>query len=353
MSQYLSDKIRVLSFVSIMLVLYIHSGFHADEIYGMPQVDFVQRLISGILGQLAVPLFFIISGFLFFLKTPNGLASIFSKMRKRVRTLLIPYLIGCTFFVVFLQIVSMLPGAGKYMNSVSSFFSMPIGELLVGTYFASASGAPFAFQLWFLRDLIIIVAFAPVLYYALKILKWWFVAILFVLSFTGFSFVNSVFWFSFGGCVAMSALALHKFQVCDKLRLAVGGVTGCVFVTFSVFELLFSELSVWRYIQIPTVLCGLAFLWIAYDFIVGHNFVLASHPMMTTACSFTFFIYLFHEPVLNVVRKLIVVAVGKASLGFMASYIFSPWIFAACAIAVGLLLRRCTPRFYSVLTGGR
>lgn len=223
MSQYLSDKIRVLSFVSIMLVLYIHSGFHADEIYGMPQVDFVQRLISGILGQLAVPLFFIISGFLFFLKTPNGLASIFSKMRKRVRTLLIPYLIGCTFFVVFLQIVSMLPGAGKYMNSVSSFFSMPIGELLVGTYFASASGAPFAFQLWFLRDLIIIVAFAPVLYYALKILKWWFVAILFVLSFTGFSFVNSVFWFSFGGCVAMSALALHKFQVCDKLRLAVGG----------------------------------------------------------------------------------------------------------------------------------
>lgn len=226
MSQYLSDKIRVLSFFSIMLVLYIHSGFHADEIYGMPQVDFVQHLISGILGQLAVPLFFIISGYLFFLRVPGGLASIISKMRKRVRTLLIPYLIGCSFFVVFLQLVSMMPGAGKYMNSVSSFFSMPFGELLVGTYFASASGVPFAFQLWFLRDLIIIVALSPVLYYGLKVLKWWFVAVLFVLSFTGLGFLNSTFWFSFGGCFATSSFVIHKIQVCDKLRLTVGGGNG-------------------------------------------------------------------------------------------------------------------------------
>ena len=109
------------------------------------------------------------------------------------------------------------------MNSVSSFFSMPIGELLVGTYFASASGAPFAFQLWFLRDLIIIVALSPVLYYGLKVLKWWFVAILLVLSFTGLGFLNSTFWFSFGGCVATSSFVIHKIQVCYKLRLAVGG----------------------------------------------------------------------------------------------------------------------------------
>lgn len=221
MSQYLSDKIRVLSFVSIILVLYIHSGFHADEIYGMPEVDFVQHLISGMLGRLAVPLFFIISGYLFFLKVPDGIASVFSKMRKRVRTLLVPYLIGCSFFVISLQLISLLPGAGKYMNSVSSFFSLPIGELLVGTYYASASGAPFAFQLWFLRDLIIIVAVSPVLYYGLKELKWWLVAILFALSFTGFSFLNSAFWFSLGGCVAMSMLVTR--EICDKLYLITGG----------------------------------------------------------------------------------------------------------------------------------
>lgn len=351
MSQYLSDKIRVLSFVSIILVLYIHSGFHADEIYGMPEVDFVQHLISGMLGRLAVPLFFIISGYLFFLKVPDGIASVFSKMRKRVRTLLVPYLIGCSFFVISLQLISLLPGAGKYMNSVSSFFSLPIGELLVGTYYASASGAPFAFQLWFLRDLIIIVAVSPVLYYGLKELKWWLVAILFALSFTGFSFLNSAFWFSLGGCVAMSMLVSR--EICDKLYLITGGVTGCVFAFASALELLSPELSLWGYLRMPIVLCGLAFLWVAYDFIAGHKFALASHPSIAAACGFTFFIYLFHEPTLNIIRKLFVAAVGRTSWGYMASYLLSPWLFAAFAIVAGLLLRRYAPRFYSVLVGGR
>lgn len=48
-SSYSSDKIRILSLVSIILVLYIHSGFHADEIEGMAWNDRVQELISGMM----------------------------------------------------------------------------------------------------------------------------------------------------------------------------------------------------------------------------------------------------------------------------------------------------------------
>lgn len=67
MTQYFSDKMRVLSLVSIILVLYIHSGFHADEIEGMILNDRVQTLVSGMMGRCAVPLFYVISGYLFFL----------------------------------------------------------------------------------------------------------------------------------------------------------------------------------------------------------------------------------------------------------------------------------------------
>lgn len=66
MTQYLSDKLRVVSLVSIILVLYIHSGFHADEIEGMMWNDNVQTLVSGMMGRCAVPLFYVISGYLFF-----------------------------------------------------------------------------------------------------------------------------------------------------------------------------------------------------------------------------------------------------------------------------------------------
>ena len=43
--------------------------------------DRVQEFISGMMGRCAVPLFYVISGYLFFLKVPDGMASIYGKMR--------------------------------------------------------------------------------------------------------------------------------------------------------------------------------------------------------------------------------------------------------------------------------
>lgn len=76
MTQYLSDKLRVLSLVSIILVLYIHSGFHADEIEGMMWNDSVQTFVSGMMGRCAVPLFYVISGYLFLSRFPLDIRSL-------------------------------------------------------------------------------------------------------------------------------------------------------------------------------------------------------------------------------------------------------------------------------------
>lgn len=64
MTQFLSDKLRALSLISILFVLYIHSGFHSDEIEGMMWNYRCQEFISGMLGRCAVPLFYVISGYL-------------------------------------------------------------------------------------------------------------------------------------------------------------------------------------------------------------------------------------------------------------------------------------------------
>lgn len=169
MNQYLSEKIKILSFIAIILVLYIHSGFHEypHEIAGMTVNIYLQEFISGILGRLAVPLFFAFSGYLFFLNTDKGIYTVFEKMRKRARTLLIPYLIACLFLPVFYLVMEVIPGTSGFINSETPFsdnLKLPLGNMLTYLYIDSGSGAPCAFHLWFLRDLIILVAVSPLLY---------------------------------------------------------------------------------------------------------------------------------------------------------------------------------------------
>ena len=43
MTKYISEKIKVLSAIAIVIVVYIHSGFHDDELVGMEQNLMIQE----------------------------------------------------------------------------------------------------------------------------------------------------------------------------------------------------------------------------------------------------------------------------------------------------------------------
>lgn len=348
MTQYLSDKLRILSLISIIFVLYIHSGFHADEIKGMLMNDRVQEFISGMMGRCAVPLFYVISGYLFFLRVPEGMKSIYGKMRKRVGTLVVPYIIGCLFFVGFGVLMAVLPGVSKYMNSsVMPLFSKPLGEILRSIFYDAGNGSPCAFQLWFLRDLILIVATSPLWYLLLKHLRWILVVTCFGLTYLHIQFIPffALFWFLFGG---------QLVQVKNKYGGASLTVfTIVVFLFLSVVQLFMPDMIDWELVKIPIIILGLISIWGIYNMVLGKDFKLSEHRWLATACQFTFFIYLFHEPTLNIVRKLIVVVLGKNELGYLTSYLISPWIFTVCAVFAGLLFRKYLPRVYNVCTGGR
>lgn len=350
MTQYLSDKLRILSLISIIFVLYIHSGFHADEIKGMLMNDRVQEFISGMMGRCAVPLFYVISGYLFFLKVPEGMKSIYGKMRKRVGTLVVPYIIGCLFFVGFGVLMAVLPGVSKYMNSsVMPLFSKPIGEILRSIFYDAGNGSPCAFQLWFLRDLILIVATSPLWYLCLKYLKWGFVAVVFVLTYFDVPHVPfySLFWFVLGG--QLNKAKIEMGGVSGRIKVAIFGL----FLIISIVQLLSPDMLEWNLLRIPIIMLGIIGIWGLYDAFVENKFCLSNHKWLGIACQFTFFIYLFHEPTLNIVRKLIVVVLGKNELGYLTSYLVSPWIFTVCTVFAGLLFRKYLPRVYDVCTGGR
>lgn len=350
-SSFLSDKIKVLSFISIILVLYIHSGFHntPNEIQSMPINNTLQDIISEGLGQCAVPLFYMISGFLFFQHIESGMSAIINKIRKRVRTLIIPYLIGCLFFPLTLIAIESIPGSEKFMNS--SFMhniNLTLSEILCSTFYKTAGGnSPWAFQLWFLRDLIILVIFSPILYYTRKFSKTITIAILFLLTYckplTSIVPIIPCFWFMFGDAILGYLNKLNSISI----------ICGVLFISSIIFQIIYPENPIILYSKIPIIILGIIFFWNCYDYLIKKTFSLEKHSVLNSMTKFTFFIYLFHEPTLNIIRKIIVAIIGKNSIGFAISYLLSPWVFIAIAIVIGLLLKKKCSRVYSVLVGGR
>lgn len=346
MTKYLSEKIKVLSFVAMILVLYIHSGFHdyPHEILGMELNHYLQNTISGQLGRCAVPLFYMISGYLFF-QNVCSLRDVLRKMKKRVKTIVIPYFIAALFFPLFLLLIEHIPFAVKMSNGINVIaeFQKPIRILVYELFVAKDDVSPWAFHLWYLRDLIIIIMSCPILFVLKRQLKSELLCLtFFLLSFVDIPVVqfSSFFWFMTGDALLLRIDKKHSW------------FWPIAYIMICIIEMLLS-CPYFTYMKIPLTYVGVVAIWSMYNLLVEKSFSLKEHQYMTKACSFTFFIYLFHEPTLNVVRKLLILILGRTSLGFAVNYLLSPWIFAIVFILIGCFLKKYVPRLYSVCVGGR
>lgn len=149
-----------------------------------------------------------------------------------------------------------------------------------------------------------------------------------------------MFWFCAGDCL------LPRQRKCQPAAWL------AVYVALSVWLLLCPS-DIENYIELPLTLVGIVAVWSGYDRVVSPTFRMDKHRLLSTACRYTFFIYLFHVPTLNIVRKLLVIPFGSTSFGFAVSYLLSPWVFAAGWVLLGMLLRRYVPCLYSICVGGR
>ena len=94
MNKILSDKIRIISFLCTVMVVFRHSlnlqafGLSSD---GNLHVAVIEYGISKIT-EVAVPYFFIISGYFFLRHSYYGNGEYMTMVRKKIRTLFVPFL---------------------------------------------------------------------------------------------------------------------------------------------------------------------------------------------------------------------------------------------------------------------
>ena len=177
MSSTDSILIQRLRFPLAAMVVFIHSG-------NRPFVDsgeWIRVTFADVIPAIAVPLFFLISGYLFF----RGLErwnwdEWKKKMYRRVHTLLIPYLIWTTLYIAYVYFhqcrlslcadEGWIPvglwfydngGISMWWDSIVSENSHPLGYRMISAH-------PFHRVLWFVRDLMVVNLLSPFIHWMLR-----------------------------------------------------------------------------------------------------------------------------------------------------------------------------------------
>ncbi|MBQ2893336.1 MAG: acyltransferase, partial [Oscillospiraceae bacterium] len=147
--------LNIVPLICSLMVVMIHQHLVSGDVHTISS-----RIISFFTHGLctaAVPTFFLLSGYLFFRNT-DTLSAVFQKQRKRVKSVLMPFLAWSAFYYVLYAAVSIvIPGFLESNVSLSPL------RILKGIIFYE-----FSFPLWYMFQLCVFVLLTPVLLLILK-----------------------------------------------------------------------------------------------------------------------------------------------------------------------------------------
>lgn len=155
-------KKEFISFLSSILVLFIHSYFAKDNISNSLVSVINQKFsffFSRSITQFAVPMFFMLSGLSFFKGYNNR--KYLTKIKSRIYTLVIPYLLWNTVWMLW-EIFSSYSFLSKF-SSTGEPYPLTIISILKGVFFYGCN-TPF----WFLFDIIIFSFASPMLFLIIR-----------------------------------------------------------------------------------------------------------------------------------------------------------------------------------------
>lgn len=356
----LSKTILFLRFPLIIAVVFIHTelcnviikGVALAEEGRFPFHDLLFHIITNEIARIAVPSFFFISGFLFYYKinifTRN---EYIKKLKKRFKSLLIPYLFWnlAVLFLVFLSqmfLSSMLSGNNKLITDYTSMDWLNI-------FWNYKMGYPICYQFWFIRDLIIVVLFTPIIYYYIKFTKIYGIILLGILwifniwfNVVSFSII-SFFFFSFG---AWFSINKRDFTI-DFMSLRWGAIFIYIVLLILNTLLWYNKITDYYFFNKICTIIGMivTISWTAFGL---KNNKIKSNAFLAGS---SFFVYAYHGmPIALLIKFYMKLTAPYISEWTMViGYFFIPFIIAFIGVGIYSVLHKYMPSFCALITGGR
>lgn len=365
MDEFISKKFRFHAFFSMVFLIYVH-GYNLNNRYLLPFsiveepltfTTYTQYLIANGLLRFRIPILFMISAYLYALgdSKPQG-----ERLKKRLRTLLIPYLFWSAFGLLVTYIWQQFPVTAAAVQAAQIDQlgdNRPYTEIGWGGLVVRWLVAPIAFQLWFIRNLLVYnAAYALLLKAVSRIPKLWFGITIFIwLINFALPLVDSegLLFFTLGIYIQKNGFNIEKPP--DWLR---PRIWLPVFIVSAVVKSLLAFQFGWglkafiilSLLHKVCVFAGLVTVWYGCDRLVRGAMRRSWFVWLT---AFSFIIYAMHVPLVNYCTDLIFAYTNHLTFYRMATFLVLPIAILIITILTGALWRRLSPRLYAFTTGGR
>jgi surface polysaccharide O-acyltransferase-like enzyme len=328
-------------------VVFIHSSADIRLVLGGSSADVpVINIVSEGIARVAVPLFFCISGYLFFVGFRFSTKGYIQKLKSRFWTLLVP-------FVCWNLAELSMYAIGQKLSLTKGFFTgghwPPVAMFSFHDYLDAIIGwsrQPIAGQFWFVRDLMALVLLVPVINLILVRrvgrLFLYGTAALWYLAVWPLPWPSApaTFFFCFG-----AYLSLKEMDICSLDRYI--GFSGLLFLIALASCAILPDNSIRQYVHRTMVVLGCVALWAVTRF-VGDKV----QSLLSCLGKSSFFVFAAHEPLQTILYKL---AMKTGLPHTEATVLILYFAIPSCAILLLVImhrsLRSACPTLVGILTG--
>lgn len=371
-----SEALNLLRFPLALIVVLIHvfsvlpTTFNVDPNIPLSLFDKFSIIISAFLRGISVPIYFFISGYVFFREGILTKQLYVNKLKNRSKSLLAPYIIWNAVAVLLIVIKSapvfssFLSYSGttcdlSFSNILSCFWeyngklSPPPSTVTNYEDFIRPTPYPINTALWFLRDLMIVVLCTPVIFVAIKKIRIYFILLLsaiyivtnyWIVDYHVTQLSTAFFFFSWGAY--MSINKLNFLSIFDTVKKE----TAIFYVVNSIAYMLVTS----RYPLLASTLKLInTFLAVVVSFNIASFLIVKKHLSSNVfLSSSSFFIYITHCLITARVTKVLFMTLKPNSdIQVLSVYLLTFVIVITFLLITFYLLRRFTPRLLKVIAG--
>lgn len=341
-NNYFSRKLVSYNFLLSIFVIILHATnttiYPLKDNMGVSGVIFYwfQEYIA-VLGLIAVPSFFIISGYLFYRNF--SIDKVWIKYKSRLFSLLVPYIIWNFISFLFFSIITNLPFIGDRMSMDKVVFN--IGNLLD----AIISGRYNV--LWFVQNLIIFVILSPIIYLLMQ-KKNVGIPLLGVITLLNFVIPQGEYGLVYcSGYYLFGALVgIHYTNLISIKSHKIVSILSVLTLLILCFVGMKTNIVYYLPLRFLLLLILAIFGWISFD-------------LITYPCEnywwikVSFFMYCSHSLILESIEKLGLILFGKTLIGAIICYIFAPIFTVIIILVIARVLQKNFNKLWIVITGAR